>query len=161
MKTIFSLIAAVLFAVNIHAATVATSVIQAGTSNVVTGSLKATQFVLVSGTTSAARVDIYDSPTAVLTNTLPAYITLGSYVTNYITSYTNYFGVQNNFTNVALVQYSITNAATTNVYPLILTLTAGTNQTVVVDGVDYFFSRGLTITNTGVGTATVSATYIR
>jgi len=158
-RLLISLIA--LIAVSIQAATVATTVIQAGTSNVLTGSLVASQFVLTSGAASAARVDIYDSPSAVLTNIVPAYITSGSYVTNYITSYTNYFGVQNNFTNVALVQYSITNSAATNTYPRLLVITAGTNETVAIQGVNYGFNSGLTITNTGVGPATVSVTYTR
>ena len=159
MKTLIS-VALILISCVSYAANTISRVIPASSAvNFVSGSLNASQFILSSSTTNVGYVTLFDAPTGVLTNITPANITSGVYATNYITSYTNFFGIQNNFTNISLVTYSITNAATTNYYPSILSVNAGTNATTVVPDVNYFFSRGLTVTNVGAGSVTFSVTY--
>ncbi len=159
MKKLLTIVAAAFIAASTYAATSAASITAAGVTNMVTGALSASSFILTSPANAATRVVLYDAPTVVLTNVVPSYITSGAYATNYITSYTNYFGVQNNFTNVALVHYSITNAASTNTYPILLTINAGTNETVVIADVTYNFTRGLSVSNAALGTASFSVVY--
>jgi len=144
---------------------VTVSIAAAGMTNVLAplrGSAQITQVILTAPANNTASVTMVDSVTNILTYTNASYITLGSYVTNYITTYTNFFGTVNSFTNAALVDYSITNAATAYSYPNLLTVTAGTNSSVMIPYPQTFnFRNGVYATNTGSGSLTLTVTYIK
>ena len=147
---------------SVFAASVTTTIQSGGLSNLVlrTGlPVKVTQIVVTSQATNSARVKIYDCPTNSVTYTNAAYTNVLSYLTNYITLYTNYFGVTNAFTNYAMVDVSQQVAATTNTYPVRVEAIAPTNTSAVYDGVNYYFYSGIWATNNSAGAATVTVTY--
>lgn len=121
--------------------------------------VKITQINITATSTNAPILRIYDSPTTNIYYTNAAYSQDASYATNYIQYYTNFFGQTNWTTNLAVVHYTVSNAATTNVYPLRFTAVAPTNTTVSFDGVNYNFINGVFATNAGVGHSTVTITY--
>jgi len=123
------------------------------------GTIKITQFILTSTATADGLIEAYDAPGTSLIYTNPAYIDVRSYATNVITCYTNFFGIQNCFTNVALVDVARTNVATTNTYPKRIVAAAGTNSSAVFGGVNYYFHQGILVTNTGPDSVTITATY--
>lgn len=164
MKKLISVIGALVIAAgSVHAATVSKTIAAGVFTNLLTaspsGSLKVTQFVLTATATNNAAFSAVDTYTNNLTYTNPAYVVYSSYQTNYITTYTNYYGVTNSFTNVAMVDYYVTNSAVTNAYPIRFTATAITNTTSIFDGVNYYFQNGLWVTNTGNGPLTLTITY--
>lgn len=114
---------------------------------------------VTSQATNSARLRIYDSPTNTVWYTNAAYVSEGIYATNYIQTYTNYYGATNSITNVALVHYSVTNAAAGYTYPLRFDGIAATNSTAIYDGVNYYFINGVWGTNASVGAVTVTVTY--
>lgn len=127
------------------------------------GAVQISRITLLSTTTSAGRVLIYDSPTNQFTYTNASYTIPVSYVTNYISTYTNYYGRTNSLTNVALIDTTATVAASTNLYPLRFTGQAGTNSSATFDGA-WVFNRGVWATNATVGSGaggavTVNITY--
>lgn len=118
------------------------------------------QIAVVSTTTNAASVKLYDTPNYP-TYTNAAYIQLSSYATNYVTTYTNYFGVQNSITNAALVDYTNTVSAVTNSYPIPFIGTSPTNTASVYPG-PYTFNNGVWATNTSaVGSVIVTIDYTK
>lgn len=164
MKKLTYLISSLLLVGSLsYGATVSKTIPVAGFTNLLTaplsGSTKITQIIVTATTTNNAYVTLVDTPTNSLVYTNPSYVTWGSYQTNYITTYTNYYGVTNAFTNIAMVDYYITNAASTNPYPVRVTASALTNTSSIFDGVNYYFVNGVWATNTGVGAATVTITY--
>jgi hypothetical protein len=118
-----------------------------------------TAVTVTSQATNSARLRIYDSPTNTVWFTNAAYVTEGLYATNYIQTYVNYYGATNSITNVALVHYSVTNAAAGYLYPLRFDAIAPTNSSAIYDGVNYSFINGVWGTNASVGAATVTVTY--
>lgn len=125
------------------------------------GGARITQVILTSPAAASSRINIYDSPTNVFTWTNAAYQTVTPTITNFITSYVNYYGATNTFTNVALIAVTNTVAANTNNYSLVFAGVAATNSSATYDG-PYFFRNGAWATNATVGgTATVTITYER
>lgn len=126
------------------------------------GSVKLTQIIAsCPGTNYTTNVVFVDTPNNSLLYTNAAYSNTLSYATNYVITYTNYYGRTNNLTNLVLVD--VTNnlvAATTNNYPqrLIFAL-AGSNTSVRFDQVNYYFVEGLWVTNSGPGAVTLTITY--
>ena len=109
-----------------------------------------------SGVGSAA---VYDLSTNVLTFTNASYNTIVSYATNYITTWTNYYGYTNNITNLALVDITNTVAAATNTFKPIVTAAIGANASLSFAFLNQLFTRGLWVTNTGGTNLTLTATY--
>lgn len=111
-------------------------------------------------TTNSAIIFAYDTPTNATVYTNAGYTNILSYVTNYITTYTNYYGYTNNLTNKALVDVTNSVAITTNnLYPLRYSASIGTNATVLTDQLNAVFNQGLWITNQSVGAVAVTVTY--
>lgn len=164
MNKLITAIGAMVLAASVASAATTSRTIPAGTfTNLLTqspsGSLKVTQWVVTATATNNAAFSAVDTYTNNLTYTNPSYVVLSSYQTNYITTYTNYYGATNSFTNVAQVDYYVTNSAVTNAYPIRFTATAITNTTSIFDGVNYYFQNGLWVTNTGTGPLTLTITY--
>jgi hypothetical protein len=123
------------------------------------GSAKVTAVTLTT-TNNSATVVFRDAYTNTFNFTNAAYIQTTSYVTNYITTWTNYFGYTNNVTNFALVDVTNTIPATNYAFPIVLTLGAGTNSTVTYNPLVANFNYGIWMTNTTAGgSVTVTLTY--
>lgn len=121
------------------------------------GSAKITQIVLTAGGTNA-NVRLFDNVTNWTFTVQAPYTNNFSYATNLTSSYTNYFGVINYYTNLVLVD--VTNnvvPAYTN-YTSVVDMSALTNTTSVANGT-YYFHRGVWVTNLGTGVASVGITY--
>ena len=101
-----------------------------------------------------------DSPTNQLTYTNSAYTNRISYATNYITSWTNFYGVAQSTTNIALVTTTNAVSASTNLWPVRFVTAVPTNTTVVFTGVNYYFESGMWVTNSGTGAAGQTAAVI-
>lgn len=128
-------------------------------SNLLSAPVKVTQIIYTAPANNNTSFKLIDSPTTTLTNIIGAYSTVTQYATNYVATYTNFFGVTNAWTNLALVSLTNTVTAQTNNFPVRADLAASTNNTIILNNVSYFFQQGLTITNTGAGNATLSITY--
>lgn len=163
MKKLF--VASLLIAsiVCVNAASTSTTVATTTCSNLVTlisgapGTI--TSVVFTSPAASVGSAKLYDSSSTAITYTNASYTTVSSYATNYISSWTNYYGVVNNATNLVLMQVTNTVAASTNSVPLLLTMSAGTNTSVTYSGLNMNFQSGLAVTNTGAGTIQVTVNY--
>lgn len=136
-----------------------TNIVATGVFQFTIGSAKVTQLVISAPANNTTAIAAIDTSTNSLTNIVSAYSNTASYQTNLITTWTNYYGVVDSFTNVAQVSYSNFVAAVTNFYPTRIAVNVGTNQTVKFDQVNYYFNSGVLVTNTGAGTATVTITY--
>lgn len=150
-----------LTASHMYGATVSFTVAAGAVTNMVptNGPSTITQLIVSSPVNNTTAFSIYDSGYTNLTYTNAAYTNILSYATNYITTWTNYYGATNSVTNLTLVDYTNTVAATTNFFPLRISGTVPTNGTIKYDTVNYYFTTGPVITNTGAGTATVTVTY--
>jgi hypothetical protein len=121
------------------------------------GSIAVSQ-ILLTATSSNTAVRLFDNTTNLTYKVIPPYTNNFSYVTNLTSSYTNYFGVINYYTNTVLVD--ITNnvtAAYTN-YTSVVDLSALANTTATANGA-YYFHQGIWATNVSAGNATVTITY--
>lgn len=133
----------------------------AGMSNFITafqGSALVTSMILTPPANNTASVFAVDNSTNNTYFTNGAYIGVSSYATNYYQCYTNFFGATNCITNIAIVDITNTVAAAAVVAVRPITFTASTNQSAILYG-NWFFGRGVWVTNTGSGNATVTITY--
>lgn len=133
-----------------------------GFSNLLTyfrGSAIVTDVIVSGSTTNAASVYLVDTRTNSLTYTTAAYSNVVSYATNYIDRYTNFFGVVNSFTNVALIDTTNVVAAATNNFNIPFQGIAPTNSSLLYAGQQYYFANGVWATNLSSGSATVTITY--
>lgn len=158
-------VAVALCTFSVKAATTSFSVTSGAVSNISlllgTGA-KVSQVVLTSSSTTTGKAVLYDTTNIGLTNVVGAYSTITSYATNYITTWTNYYGYTNSVTNISLIDVTNSVAATTNALTAILTLTAPTNSTVTYSSLGVLFQNGVTISNAtspGAGTITGTITY--
>lgn len=173
MKNVFKLIAMATIASFIafskyndaSAATIAGTVAQSTVSNLSltlgTGA-KVTRITLVSSGTTVGIGAFYDTKNVGLTNLFGSYNTIVSYATNYITTWTNYYGYTNNLTNIYLVDVTNTVAAVTNTLSPLLVLTASTNSSLTLNNLGIIFQNGITISNAttpGSGTIQYSIDY--
>lgn len=147
-----------------HAASTTVTIPTGGFSNLlqVVGSAKVTQFVLSATTATNTSVSVIDTPTNSLTFVLPATTTTISYATNWSVIYTNYYGVvtTNSYTNVLYDATNTVVASTTNNYPVRISLATLGNTTATIDSVaGYTFSKGIWVTNTSSGAASVTINY--
>ena len=162
MKKLF-IIGSMLVSLSVNAGQSSSLVIPTtGFSNMLSsfiGSAKITGVFLTSPTANTASITIVDTSTNSLTYVNPAYTQYSSYATNLITTYTNFFGTVQSLTNLVLVDVSSSVAQSTNLNTVILTATAATNSMVAFTPVSFFVSKGIWVTNTGSGNATVTINY--
>lgn len=124
------------------------------------GSLKVTQVILTASTATNTTVQLWDTYTNQTLFTNTAYSNILTYVTNYVSTWTNYYGVTNKVTNTAsLVDITNLVAGTTNSFNQAMVLSAVASTSIRVDAVNYYFQNGLWITNTSSGNAVVTITY--
>ncbi len=136
-------------------ATVSTVFTNSNTNAVITGYLSISSITLANNTTTdAANITLYDAPTNSLTYTLSAYTnnTTSSVITNKV-RWTNYFGAYQTNSFLMVTNTTATVAASTNLYPTLLTTTvpAGTTQT-------YTYTDGLEALRGVLATANTNAT---
>lgn len=121
------------------------------------GAAKITQLIVTANSNTTALVFI-DTPTNRLTYTNSAYTSYTQYATNYVFSWTNFYGVVNSTTNIALATQTNSIAATTNNYPARISV-GGTTTPSVFDNVNYYFNSGVYVTNTTANSAVVTVTW--
>lgn len=159
----FFLLTALLATVSVQAASISIPVAATSATNLLSltqsGYAKITSVSVAATTATATTVAMYDSSSGAATNVYPATTQLSSYGTNWIQCWTNYYGVQNCWTNISLVQVTNTIAATTNAAPVRATLSAAGNTTTTVTPVSYVFENGVWATNSTAGAAVVTITY--
>ena len=129
------------------------------------GPIRVTGLVIQAPTATNALIQAVDSANGWLIYTNSAYTNTVSWVTNLITTWTNFYGAINSFTNYSLVDI-VTNpvpATTNNYWPVKITAAASANSaTVTADGsVSYTFWNGLWVTNQGSGDVTITFNYRR
>lgn len=107
----------------------------------------------------STQLAFYDAPTTNLTWTNAAYAYRASYVTNFVTNWVNYYGATNGYTNKAEVFYSVTNAASTNFYPVRIQVNTINSNIVVLNPLQATFLNGLFVTNSGSSNATITINY--
>lgn len=123
------------------------------------GNVKLTQIALASTGTNVVSVQFIDTYTNALSYTNAGYTNILSYATNYISTWTNYYGATNSWTNISLVDITNNVAGTTNLFPVRIIMATPTNTTTRIDSVPYFFTSGVWVTNTGTGNANLTVTY--
>lgn len=116
-------------------------------------------FTLTSAANNTATITVYDAPFTNISYTVGSYSNILSYVTNYITTWTNYYGYTNSITNRAIVDYTNFVAGVTNTYPIMYVLTCPTNSTVQFNNLNTRFQYGVYVTNTAGGAATLTLQY--
>lgn len=161
-KSIVSVLLGLAFAGSVLANSVTTVVSNTAFVNLLSGfnnSVQVSQILLTASNGTNTSLLVLDAPTNSLTYVNPAYSNTVSYATNYVTSWTNYYGVVSSTTNTALIDVANQAvASTTNSYPYI-SIAASAGTTVNYSGVNYYFNRGIWATNNSGGVATVTITY--
>lgn len=161
-KLLISIVASLAFALHLMAASIAFSLVSTQATNLsqVTGFTNSLQITQITASTAGAggAYQVYDAPTTNLQFTNASYISTSSYATNWITTWTNYYGATNSFTNVALIDYSITNAGTTNFYLQRYNSVVPTNGSVTIQGTANFIF-GATFTNAAASTVNYTVFY--
>lgn len=157
---IISLLAALAFSAS--AVTLSQTIASGVMTNIIGmagGPVRVTQVILVASTTNNASLQFVDTTTNWLLFTNSAYTNILSYGTNYVQTWTNYYGATNSVTNLAY--YDVTNsvAGTTNNLPIRISITAPTNGTSRFDNVNYYFVQGLWVTNNSTNPATLTVTF--
>lgn len=158
-KLILSLIASVSVALGAYADSGTWTIANGAMSNLLSSPVKITQIIYQSTSTNTTQFSAVDSPSATFTNIIAGFSTITQKATNYITTYTNFFGVSNSFTNLALISATNTIPAQTNIYPTQFTLFTATNSQARVDNANFYFINGFTVTNSGAGPVTITVNY--
>ena len=164
MKKIFIAIASVVTATAVYAASTTITVPANTSSNLFTvnqsGYGKITSIIAGNANPSGTvTLSLWDNSTASLWITNPAYSSIVSYATNYILSWTNYFGVVNSWTNFSLANYTNSVAATSNAIPFKATITVPAAGSIVLNPVSYIFDTGAWITNSSSSNATITVNF--
>ena len=124
--------------------------------------VKVTQVIITSAGTNQASVNMIDTYTNWLVYTNAAYSNTLTYVTNFVSVWTNYYGVTNTVTNSASL-IDVTNnlvAGTTNIFPVRMSISTPTNSSTKFDNVNYYFQNGVWVSNVlAGGTCSVTITY--
>lgn len=148
---------AAMITLSVFAATVTKSVSGSAVQHLA-GGATVSDIVVTTPANNAATIVFFDAPTTATTYTNQEYTTRSvssGLVTN---TYVNYIGATNTVIYTALTQTTVTNAASTNLWPIMLSVTVPTNTTTTLSG-DWKFVSGITSTNSGA--ATVSITYTK
>ena len=165
MKKIISLIALLCFtAVVSQAANTVISITSGAMSNVPTllsASCQVKNIILQPAAGNAGSCMFYDTSYPSNGYTNAAYIGVSRYATNYVTTWTNYYGVVNSTTNVALYTLTNTVAQVTSTFPPLLSLATATNTSTEFQNMNTTFVRGIGVTNTSSGTITLTITYVQ
>ncbi len=155
-KLMFKLSLALLLGIGVNASAITATVTVAGGGyvqllSVTNGAIKITQIIATATSTTNAAALFIDAGTNSLSYVVPAYTNRISYATNYITSWTNYYGVAVSTTNIDL--YTITNsvASVTNNWPQRLSVAALAGTSTTFQGVNYYFQNGCWVSNTVAG----------
>lgn len=119
--------------------------------SVTNGAIKITQIIATATSTTNASALFIDAGTNSLSYIVPAYTNRVSYATNYITSWTNYYGVAVLTTNIDLVDVNNSVASVTNNWPQRLNVAALAGTSTVFSGVNYYFQNGCWVSNTVAG----------
>lgn len=167
-KLLKSLIVASVISIAVNSEATFTFTTTVGTglfTNIFAGFNNPIQIVSVTataGTLGPANIQFIDTPTNWLQYTNFQYTNTLSYATNWNTTWTNYYGVVS--TNVApiVVQWDVTNnlvQGTTNYWPVPLYVSVASNSTAYYTGLAALFNRGMWVTNSGIGSGTLTITY--
>lgn len=165
-KLILSLLAVGLLVGSSNAASTTFTLAAAAFTNACNSTLgvvapvKISQVMVTSAANNTCTLFFLDCPTNILTYTNAAYTNILTYATNYITTYTNYYGVTTSLTNKSLVD--VTNnavAAAAFSYNTEFTVTVPTNSTITFTGLNATFQNGVGVTNSAGGAATITMVY--
>lgn len=143
-----------------RAASITYTLNPAGITNTLGAPLLVNNIVLLSNGTNST-VLAFDAPTNSLTYSNNSYNSIVQYATNWITTWTNFFGVTNSTTNISLVNVTNTVAANTNTYPARFGISATASNTVQLDNVSYYFLNGMLLSNNSSGIATITINYVK
>lgn len=149
---------------SVRAVTTTITLNGAAVTNIATlagGSFTLLQATVTAPANSNVFLTIYDAP-AGNTNykyTVGAYSNIVTYATNYITSWTNYYGYTNYLTNIAIVDVTNNNNSATATYPLVYIWNVNTNLTTTYQGLNTFFKQGMLITNNNNAAAVITLQY--
>lgn len=162
-KYIISALVGLGLAFGVNAATTTLTITNGTMTNVtslINGSLKVTQFVLTSSGTNYGTVSIYDTYTNKFLYTNAAYTNILTYATNYISVWTNYYGVTNTVTNSgSLIDVTNLVSGTTNSFPLRAVISTGTNASTTVNNPGIYFNDGIWVTNGSGSVLSLVVTY--
>ena len=100
----------------------------------------------------------FDSPTNTLGLSVGAYTNVTYSITNIVTSWTNFYGVANSYTNKSLIWTTNSISSSTRLWARPVTVSALTGVTATVS-IDYLALNGLLLTNNSTGTATITVDY--
>lgn len=126
----------------------------------INGSIDIKSVTVQAAVTTNALFSLVDTPTNSLVYVNPAYTNKLRYATNMIYGpLTNYYGVTNFLTNIALITISNVVAQSTNNYNT-FGFSAAANSTVTYDQ-DLYFNHGAWVTNFGGGNVVVTITYVQ
>lgn len=128
-------------------------------STIVSAPFKVTVIDVKADTATNTAVQVFDTTNVGLTNVVAGYPYNQLYATNYITAYTNYYGVSTSLTNVALITLSNYVASVTNTLSPKYSLTAPASSTVEYGPMDVWFYGGIVVSNTTTAPATVTIGY--
>ena len=102
---------------------------------------------------------IYDTPTNQFSFSSPGYTNRLSYATNYISSWTDPYGVTQSWTNVCLITVTNPVAASTVSYNARGSIGAAAGTSAVYSGYNTYFENGIWATNISGGPLSVTITY--
>jgi hypothetical protein len=132
------------------------------------GSVSVKQISISSLSTTNASALLFDVPTNSTVVTNAAYSNTGTYATNLVTIWTNFYNVVQSNTTLAVVDYSNNVPAGTNsVQPkLAIATAAGTTTTYTFSPASnigtsggYYFDQGIWVTNTSLSPLAITITY--
>jgi len=103
-------------------------------------------------------VQAVDTYTNSLTYTNVAYTNIVSYATNRMWATTNFYGVINQNTNLALIDVSNSVPVTTNNFPIRATVSAQAGNTTTLNNLNAYFANGIWFTNLSPSNAIVTIT---
>ena len=121
------------------------------------GSAYLTQ-VIITAPTNIAQVLFVDTYTNSLTYTNASYNVRASYATNYINTWTNFYGTVQSTTNIALIDITNTVPATTNNFPQKFTVASTSGGSATYPAINAYFVSGVWVTNMTTNTAIITLT---
>ena len=125
------------------------------------GAAFSVQYILLTSVdTNVAVAGLYDVDYATnISYVTAAYTSVTRYATNYINTWTNYYGATNSWTNTVMQSVYVTNAASTNLLLPKYLLRSPAGTTTEFELLNGKFGRGLVVTNAGAGTLNITVGY--
>jgi len=164
-KSLISLFVGAASMVSAFAGNTVTLAVQPGTfTNLLTGFPGSVYVQQITAQAPGTNVSfqLIDTPTNSLGFTNASYTYITRYATNLPVLWTNYYGVAQGFTNIALFTITNTQAATTSFYPIRFSSSVASNSTVQFgnqSSAGYYFDNGVFATNTSSGIVTLTIQY--